>query len=379
MSADPTARPPTAEGSEAGFTLVELLMAIFLFGVAMTALIGVFIAAAHSIGEQRLRAAATRVASDHLETLRSVPFDALGTHAGQTTTTTPDGRVFTIDTAVTRIDAATGQPDPAGAVQQITATVGWTFRGAPKSATYTTAMAPDDAAPAGAAQAIGTVTMFPSPTTTDASGTPLQDIEVTVPLQGFPADTLVQLSWANAGMADGAKTLTSTNGLNWRGTVGASQVRAAIVAGAGEVEFAIQAGGLSTIYTLAVRVATASPPVISAASVTPSPVTVSAPVGGRTCDDRNQCENTVDVTFAVTTNLDADPARGNSVIVQYQLHDGTFHEVPLTHQAGEWRLTVRRNTTKFLVGTARPFRFTAIRADDSATATSTVNRDVVRL
>ncbi|MBW3648988.1 MAG: prepilin-type N-terminal cleavage/methylation domain-containing protein [Actinobacteria bacterium] len=359
-----------------GFTLVELLVAVFLFGVVMVALTGAFIAAVGAVGDQRLRTSATRVAVDRLETLRGMPFQALDAQAGQITTTTPDGRSFMVDTTVTAIDAGTGAPAVAGAVRQITVTVGWTSRGRAHDLSSTTAVAPADPGTVAAAQAIGTVTMFPSPTTTDASGRPLQDIDVTVPLTGFPTNTLVQLSWTNADGTAGAKTLTSTTGLNWRGTIAKEQVLAAIGAGGrGEVRFDVSAGTLTAVYTLSVNVAAASPPVITTATIDRNPVTVARPAANRTCADRNQCQNTTDVVFTVTVGgLDATQ---DSVIVQYQLHDGTFQEVPLTPVSGQWQLTIRRNTTKFLVGTARSFRFTAIRSADGATAATTVRRDVV--
>lgn len=371
-------RPHRAGGvaGDDGFTLVELLVAVFLFGVVMVALTGTFIAGVRSVGDQRLRTSATRVATDHLERLRALPFAALDGQTGRTTTTTPEGRAFTVDTTVTSVDAGTGAPAVGGAVRQITVTVTWTSGATVRDVSYTTAVAPDDSGTVAAAQAIGTVTMFPSPSTTDASGRPMQDIDVTVPLRGFPAETLVHLSWTNADGTAGARTLSSTTGLNWRGTVAKEQVLAAIGAGGrGEVRFDVSAGSLTAVYTLSVSVAAASSPIITTATIDRNPITVAKPAGGRTCADRNQCQNTTDVAFTVTVEgLDATQ---DSVILQYQLHDGSFQEVPLTPVSGQWNLTIRAKTTKFLVGTARSFRFTAIRSADGATAATTVARNVV--
>ncbi|HVM15091.1 MAG TPA: prepilin-type N-terminal cleavage/methylation domain-containing protein [Egibacteraceae bacterium] len=369
-------RPPP--GSEAGFSLVELLVAISVFGVFLVGMVGVFISAARSIGDQRLRAAATRVASDRLETLRSLPYDQLGAEAGSRTTTTPDGRAFTVDTAVANIDAATGAPSAGGRVQQITVTVRWTSGGAARNVSYTTGVAADPRS-SFVPQAIGVITMFPSPSTTDASGRPLEDIEVTVPLEDFPLSTLVNLSWSNADGTAGAKTLTTTSGVNWRGTIAKDQVRAAMGAdGRGEMQFTVSAGGLAARYTLALQRVVATPPAITGATIDRNPVTVAKPATGKTCDAANQCLNTTDVVFAVTTT-GLDPAQ-DSVILQYQLHDTTFQEVPLTPVSGvtgQWQLTLRQKTTKFLADTGRAFRFTAIRSGDGATAGTTVLRDVV--
>ncbi|MGH9263984.1 MAG: type IV pilus modification PilV family protein [Acidimicrobiales bacterium] len=359
---------------EDGFSLVEVLVAMALFGLVLAALTGALISSARSIGDQRLRTAATRVATDHLETLRAVPFDELDARAGLTTTTTPDGRAFSVDTAVTAIDPASGAPAAAGRVKQVTAVVSWESGGAGREVSYTTAVAAEEPA-ATASQAIGTISLFPSPATTDATGTPLQDLEVTVPLTGFTTGTLVHLSWTNAGTSAGAKTLTSTSGLNWRGTIAREQVAATLVNGRGDVPFTVSVGGLTASYTLAVQQATANPPAITGATIDRDPIVVGQPGSGPTCANRNRCQNTVDVTFTVTAaGLDASQ---DAVIVQFQLFDGTFVEVPLAPSADRWQLTVPARTTKFRTGSARAFRFTAIRTSDGAAATTTVSRDVV--
>ena len=375
-------RPGRGAPDEAGFSLVELLVAIFLFGVVLTALTGVFVASAESINDQRLRTEATRVAADHLETLRGVPFDQLDAEAGRTTVTTPQGRTFVVDTSVTAIDANTGLPVVGGRVKRLTAVVSWSSGDATRSVTYTTAVGAGPPAADVVSQAIGTVTMFPSPATTssgDGLAKTLQgSIEVTVPLTGFPAQTLVGLTWTNALGTIGSRTLTSTSGLNWRTTIPGSDITAAIVGGQGEVGFTVSAGTLVARYTLAVQSAAAVPPAITAAAIDRSPVTVARPSGGRTCADRNQCQNTSAVTFTATA-ANLDPAQ-DAIIVQYQLFDGTFVEAPLTPPAvagGQWALTVGQRTTKFLPGTARAFRFSAIRSSDGASASATVTRDVV--
>ena len=351
-------------------------MAIFLFGVVMVALTGVFIAATRSIGDQRLRTSATRVATDRLETLRSLPFDQLDAQAGSTIATTADGRAFPIVTDVTPIDAVTGLAGPGGRVRRITVVVTWRSRGAERTVSYTTAVAPDEARAAAPAQAIGTISMFPSPAVSDASGRPQEDIQVTVPLVGFPVTTLGHLSWSNADGTAGTTTLTNTAEVNWRGTVAANQLRAAIGAtGTGEVEFTVSAGSLASLYTLSLRVAAANPPAITGATIDRSPVAVARPTAGQTCADPNQCQNTTDVTFTATST-GLDPAQ-DSVILHYQLSDGTFQEVPLTPVGQQWRFTSRQKTTKFLPGTGRAFRFSAIRSADGATAATTVQRDVV--
>lgn len=369
----------TSLKGEEGFSIVELLVAISLFGIVLTAVTGAFVSAAESVGSQRLRTAATRIAIDRLETLRSLPFAALDGQAGQATKVTPDGRAFPILTEVTSIDALTGLPSvPAPvAVKQIKVTVSWTSKGITRQVSYSTAIAPEETGPAWQPQAIGTVSMFPNPATTEQGGRLLEDVDVTVPLVGFPVTTLVHLSWTNADGMVGAKTLTTTSGTNWRGTIVPGEVLGTIRPdGRREMQFQASAGTLVAVYTLALQVAAASPPEIISATIDRNPIAVAEPTGSRGCADRNQCQNTTPVTFTVTTT--GVDATQDSVILQYQLDDGTFAEVPLTPVSGGWRLIVGERTTRFLVGASRAFRFTVIRSADGATDGATVLRDVVR-
>lgn len=372
------ARATSVKGEE-GFSIVELMVAISLFGIALTAATGAFISAAESVGTQRLRTAATRIAVDRLETLRSVPFTEVDGHAGQATEVTPDGRAFPVLTEVTPIDAATGlpsvRPSPV-AVRQIKVTVSWTSKGTTRDVSYSTAIGPREATPAAEPQAIGTVMMFPNPAAVDQGGRLLDDVDVTVPLVNFPATTLVHLSWSNADGTAGAKTLTSTSGTNWRATIAPGELIGAIRPdGRREMQFHASVGTLAAVYTLALQRTAASPPAIVSAAIDRNPITVAVPTGTHGCSERNQCQNTSDVTFTVTaTGLDATQ---DSVILQYQLSDGTFEEMPLAPVSGVWRLVTDERTTKFLVGASRPFRFTAIRSADGATDAATVLRTVV--
>jgi len=311
---------------EDGFSLVELLVAIFVFGLVLMAVTGVFVSAAHSIGEQRLRTAATRLATDRLETLRGVPLDDLEAEAGtQPATVTAHGRDFQIVTAVAAIDAVTGAPADAGAVKKVSVTVSRDARGTARQVLYTTAIAGDDPAAAVTGQAIGTVTMFPNPVVTDGSGRRQEDIQVTVPLEGFPTSTPVDLSWTNGDGSAGARTLTSTTGLNWRGTT--PETRSA----------GPWAPTAAARWSSACRPAASSPPTrsrsrwpSSAHRRSPRPPSPGPP-----------------------SSWPSRPGAG----------------------AAAWRLTIRQ--PKFLVGAARAFRFSAIRTADGASASATVARDVV--
>ena len=205
------------------------------------------------------------------------------------------------------------------------------------------------------------------------------DIDVTVPMVGFAVGTLVNLSWTNKDGTAGARTLTNATGLNWRGTIPKAQVLGALAAdGLGELTFNVSAGTLNAVYDLALQRQVLFPPVIVLATIDRNPVTVAKPAKSKTCAANNQCENTTAVVFNLTaTGL--DPAQ-DSVVLQFELYDNTFQEVPLAPVSllpGSWRLTIGAKTTKFLAGSARAFRFTAIRSGDGASAGTTVLRNVV--
>lgn len=349
--------------------MVELLVAMTLFGVVLAAVAGVFISSARSVGEQRLRTAATRLASDHLETLRSLPFTDVDLPANlDTKSLTVHGTTFTVGTTVRLIDATTGGlplDTTVEELKEITAVVTWTARGrGVRTVSHTTAVGADPRADV-ALQAIGSITMFPSPAVTGVDGRPLQDIEITVPMAGFAVGTLVNLSWTNKDGTAGAKTLTSTTGLNWRGTIAKEQVVGDLAVGA--VTFTVSAGTVSAIYSLTLQGLVTDPPVITTATIDRNPIIVAKATGTKTCAAANQCQNTTEVVVSVnTTGLDQNK---DSLIVQFQLHDSTYVELPLTPVSGEsghWRLSVRQNTTKFQSGLSRAFRFTAIRTADSA-------------
>lgn len=364
------------DGGDEGMTLVELLVAMFIFGVVFAAVAAALISTTRAIGEQSLRAAATRVASDHLEMLRAVPFEELENHQGELPVTTPAGREFVLTTEVVRVAAATGQPAADGEVKQMQTTVSWQTLGMARSVAHTTAIAPEDMHTQ-PGPSIGQIMMFPNPAAAAADGAVLDDVEIVVPLEGFSADQVVHVTWVNEGIANGAKDLTSGDGVNWAGAIPAEQMRALLDGGVGEIEFTVTAGTLTARYALAIQEHVAAAPTITAATISAQPIIVSSPAVGRTCADRNQCENTTDVVFEVAVD-GLDPTQ-DSVVLQFQLFDGSFQEEPLAfvEAEGVWRTTVTRKTTKFLTGTNRAFRFTAIRSADSATTGHTELRDVM--
>ena len=85
-----TARPGRAD---AGSSLVEMVVGVFVLAVGVMAMVGVAVKAFESLGESRQRQLATAEATRSLESARALPFPKLAQRAGATTPATwdPDG------------------------------------------------------------------------------------------------------------------------------------------------------------------------------------------------------------------------------------------------------------------------------------------------
>ncbi|CAN5115553.1 hypothetical protein BH11ACT1_BH11ACT1_13690 [soil metagenome] len=67
-----------------GFTLIEIILAMFLTVVAMTALLGVLVSSLKTVAQARQRQTATALATQSLERLRALPYDSVTGSAGAT-------------------------------------------------------------------------------------------------------------------------------------------------------------------------------------------------------------------------------------------------------------------------------------------------------
>ena len=123
----------TSRRGEAGFSFVELLVAIFIAGVAFAAMVPLFVQAQDVQSADRMRTAAINLAQDKVERVRQLPWDLLDAGvlaangadvAGQfgTSWTDDNGRKFSIQYKV--VDS-TGT-DMLTEYKEVTVTVGWT-------------------------------------------------------------------------------------------------------------------------------------------------------------------------------------------------------------------------------------------------------------
>ncbi|HTG47093.1 MAG TPA: carboxypeptidase regulatory-like domain-containing protein [Actinomycetota bacterium] len=87
-------------GDEAGFTMVEMMMAIFIFGIVITGLAVGMTSSLNLTRQNRNRSIAANLASQQMDTIRSMDFDDLNDVSQQaqptTTTSSVDGVPYTL-------------------------------------------------------------------------------------------------------------------------------------------------------------------------------------------------------------------------------------------------------------------------------------------
>ena len=219
--------------SEEGISMVEMLVSLSIITIGLLALLSTLTASAHGIVEQRTRASATRVASEHLERLRVRVWSDLSTFdfaqlpLTWQESTTVDGRLYTIDTTVTGVRADTGT---AGSdIKEITATVSWLSGSTPRSVQVRTVVSTKGEIAVNAPQLL--VDMQPNPTPTQDRGDgyfiPQADITVSATLQAADYSGNVLLSWTNGDGTNRQQWLTDRTDDTWSGTIPASTINAA--------------------------------------------------------------------------------------------------------------------------------------------------------
>ncbi len=377
--------------ADEGFSLVEMLVAIFVIAIGLMALLSTLTASAASLVDQRARTGATRVAGEHMESLREIGFDQLKANMAAGVYTTPstkamDGRTYTITTTVTERDAETGNAPVAGreTVMLVRSALAWTAGTTPRAVTYDTAVArnPLTAAAvgtggctAGADQSIESINIVPSPATVSASGAPLQPFTATVKLCGFLQTALVQLTFVSEGLGLQFETLSSADGgITWTATIPISKVRKTVPEGKTDtLDFVLNAGPLTQQHAVDLTGQSSVPLSIDTTSISVNPIRVESTTNN--CGG-NKCRNRDAVTFmATTTGL--NPAV-DALKLKYQLQDGTFREIAMTFDSvnSRWTHTDPAFTVKYKTGSNQQFTFTASRLEPLATRAVIMTRAV---
>lgn len=136
-----------------GVTLIDVLVGTAIFSMVFITLLTSFQAAAEFANRNRLRANALSIANDHLETIRALPYDSIGTVSGlpwgtipQTQDVTYDGKQYSLRTFIQYVDDpadGTGVADSLAAdYKRIKAEVSYEYHDETASFSLVTTVAP---------------------------------------------------------------------------------------------------------------------------------------------------------------------------------------------------------------------------------------------
>lgn len=108
------ARRTSRGGREAGFTLLEIVIALLVMMIAVLATVSLFIFAVNYNTGSRDKTVALAIAQQRLEALRNLPFTDAALNAtpatGTLTMVTNNGRTFAVTTTITNVDGAAPNP-----------------------------------------------------------------------------------------------------------------------------------------------------------------------------------------------------------------------------------------------------------------------------
>lgn len=110
----------------AGFTLIETLVALAIFGIVSMAITSLMLTNTRMISENAQSSEAVGYAQELLENLREVPAASLSPGTMSSTRTSSRGTVYTVTWTVTSNTPAAGRT-------WVEVTVAWSYKGSPRS------------------------------------------------------------------------------------------------------------------------------------------------------------------------------------------------------------------------------------------------------
>lgn len=368
------------ERADAGFTLIEMMVALAIIATALFALLGGLVTASASIQAQQEDARAVRVALDRYETLRlrdwtNDPDLQPGVHTGQAVGS--NGLLYTYATTVVERDTNTAAPEDddidGDLVKDLTTVVTWEGRnGRTRQITYKTSLAQDPSTVglrSAYIQVIKSMNVAPQPSVVvNFDGYTDEPIYVTVEMSGFAAGEVLPITWTDANGLRTGQAL-SDDGRFWRLT---------IPAGTGGIRVADPQTGVSSSLTFRVvnRIGQTAqstltvfgppnnPPNIGSFAVNPNPISTFN--GGL-----NRQQNRTDVTFTCdVTGLNPGPNSLDSVKVRYQGETAQVEQTLAWAGGTTYSHTFPRSTVYFAEGTNHPYTCVVRRANDGGPASS---------
>lgn len=317
---------------EAGLTLTEMLVALFVLSAALLAVLGGFIASAASVESQQKRSQAIRVALDRHDFLRQQAYDsaALALTVGQpayVATQAPGGARFEYATRVSLVSAGTGQSGDE--TKQVTTVVRWRKEGGGwDSVTYVTKVSREGAtmgARPAYLQAFTSFTVAPTFATVDYDGYPAEDLVATLVATGYTYRDIMTLTYSDSRGARPPVQASSADGRRWTWTIPRTSFYLPLAPRQRQlVEFRVTSvNGLTGASTLEVFGPALNPPTIASFGVTPAPP-IALFNGGP-----NRGKNQRDLTF--TCVIDGMNTQTTSDVVEmvYPGENGVMATQPL--------------------------------------------------
>lgn len=365
--------------SDEGLSLVEVIVAMAIVTTGLLALLGELATYIHQHSFQKSHATALRVATSALEHSRRLSVTDLSTMQPTETSTVPvNGVDYTRTRTIQICKAGTvGSCVPAGAddpkVARVAVSVTWRdgngshrvslgssdADGANMLAGSTSGLVTDVSGASDTSVVVSSMSVSPTTTAVDANGRPVSDVTVTLLATGLSSGTTIPVTWTDD---TGSHQASMTGGgTTWSATVPAADIKRVVDSDSTSktVVFAATVPGVNAFPTATLTVlgpVTFNGP----CTVTPAPITL-VPLSRLTA--------LPEVITCKTTGLIAT----DSVSATYAWKSGTAG-VNLTSVDGKtWLGTIPPGTSMANSGSTESFTFTATRASDSATASSSLS------
>jgi prepilin-type N-terminal cleavage/methylation domain-containing protein len=357
-----------------GMTLIEVVVAMAIVTVGLLGMLTEVVSYVRDQSAQRAHATALRVATTTLEDARGQSSDTLASASPQPLTL--GGVTYTPSTQVQHclatvqnscVTPAAGQPSVARVVVNVTwRDVHGAHNISLNSATtnLTQSVVPGDTShvlgnPTGASGisvTAGTLSLSPSSTSVDASGTPVNDVTVSLSVVGLASSTSIPLTWTDDGGAH-QTAMSNTGGTTWSVTVQKGSINRKVTTGSKSVVFAATVPGVATPVTSALTVVPL-PSFNGNCTVTVSPIVTL--LHKTTVPEVLSCNTT---GLAASDTVRATYASGaGSASVGLGSLDGTT-----------WTATLLSGTSMASSGSSESFTFTLTRASDSYTKSQSLS------
>lgn len=368
---------------DAGFTLVETMVAIVLVTIAIFAMTAELTAYLHHQANERARTTAVRLMTTTIEAARGLTSAELALIAtganpaqhvdhGITYSVAEDvQRCLVSDPAGTCTAQAVGSPN---IDMRVRITVSWPDGDQTRSVstytsvadTHSTTYSPTSTGSiaslvGGSSQAasgvsVSSFTASPSSSTVTTAGVPTSPIVLNLTTVGLNSSTgSIPVTWTDDG---GSHQASLTGGPNsWTVTIPADSIAKVVASGTSDLTFAATVPGTSTLSTVTV---TLRPGVsFTSCSVVANPIVLQL-LNRKTA-----------LAETLSCNVNGLAAT-DSVSVSYTSGTGTATKTLTSSDGASWSVVLPIGTLMASSGLSESFTFTATRASDSLSATSVV-------